>query len=316
MFLVCLAVVLAWHTGTLSQSRAVIPTVRIGNSDIGVSRIFHAGLIVSALVACEQGPFAPAVPGRSRSQGPIESIFSEDFESGTLGAWQDGVDLTRHRIVTDPKSAQSGNRYLAVTYPAARDGGWLTRFLMPGYDSLYVSYYVRFPANWQGGTKLVGLYGSRIDDQWSAFGKAGICPSGSDFFAAMLVTEPSGNPGPARFYTYFPGMAREPDGVTCWGRYGDGSGPASYTARASLALSRDVWHHLEFWVQLNAAGQADGRQVFWIDGKPAASWSGLTLRGAPILRLNAVQLSFSVSGGVPQTQELYVDNLMVRSAPP
>jgi hypothetical protein len=283
--------------------------------NFGVCRIFLSGLLVSAVVACEQGSSGPAIPGSSPSQSPIESIFSEDFESGTLAAWQDGMDLTRHRIVTDPKSARSGNRYLAVTYPAGRDGGWLTRFFMPGYDSVYVSYDVRFPANWQGGTKLVGLYGSRIDDQWSAFGKAGICPSGIDFFAAMLVTEPGGDPGPARFYTYFPGMAREPDGVTCWGRYGDGSGAASYTAPASLTLSRDVWHRLEFWVQLNAPGRADGRQVFWIDGKPRASWSGLTLRDAPSLRLNAVQLSFSVSGGVPRTQELYVDNLLVRNAP-
>jgi hypothetical protein len=299
-FLVCLVVVLAWQTGVLPQS-------------IRLCGLFQAGLLVSALVACEQGPSGPAGPGRSPSPGPIETLFSEDFESGTLTAWQDGVDPTRHRIVTDPTSAQSGNRYLAVTYPAGTDGGWLTRFLLPGYESLYVSYYVRFPPNWQGGTKLVGLYGSRIDDQWSAFGKAGMCPGGSDFFAAMLVTEPSGNPGPTRFYTYFPGMAREPDSVTCWGRYGDGSGPASY--KPSLTLSRDAWHHVEFWVQLNAPGRADGHQVLWIDGKQQASWSELRLRDAPILRLNAVQLTFSVSGGVPQTQELYVDNLLVRNAP-
>jgi hypothetical protein len=276
-----------------------------------------AALVASALTAsCQQrssgliGPDAPL-----RGGGP--SIFAEDFESGTLADWQDGVDPARHRIVTD-STAQSGRRYLVVTYPAGRDGGWLTHFL-PAYDSLYLSYYVRFPSNWQGGTKLVALYGSRTDDQWSGFGKAGICPSGTDFFTAMLVTELGGSPGPMRFYTYYPAMAREPDGVTCWGRYGNGTGsertsPAVYAP--SLTLSRGTWHHIEFFVQLNTPDQADGRQVFWVDGMQWGSWSSISFRSSAVLALNAVQLTFSTgAAGVPQTQELSVDNLVVRSAP-
>src|SRR6266852_3624891 len=80
----------------------------------------------------------------------VDTVFAEDFESGTLAAWQDGVDPARQRVMTDPGMAESGSHYLAVTYPARGDGGWLTRFFMPGFDSLYVSYYVRFPPSWQG----------------------------------------------------------------------------------------------------------------------------------------------------------------------
>jgi polysaccharide lyase-like protein len=275
--------------------------------------------LACALVACEQGPLAPTGNGAPSPGAPSPpdrsgALFSEDFESGTLAAWQDGMDPSLHRVVTDAASARSGARYLAATYPAGSDGGWLTRFLMPGYDSLYVSFYVRFPANWQGGTKLVGLYGSRTDDQWSGFGKAGVCPDGTDFFTAMLLTEPSGNPGPVRFYTYYPAMAREPDGETCWGRYGDNSTPAASYA-ASLILSRDTWHHVEFSVRLNAPGQADGHQAFWIDGAPWGTWSGLSFRDSAMLRLNSVQLSFS-SPGLGRTQELHVDDLLVRLARP
>jgi hypothetical protein len=279
-------------------------------------RILLAALGVSALVACKHEPLGMSGTGGSAPPGEEGSLFTEDFESGTLDAWQDGMDPSRQRIVTDTASALSGSRYLAVTYPAGSDGGWLTRFLMPGYDSLYVSFYVRFPANWKGGTKLVALYGSRVDDQWSAFGKAGLCPDGTNFFAAMLLTELVGDPGPVRFYTYYPAMAREPDGFTCWGRYGTSSAAAA-TYASSLTLSRNVWHHVAFWVQLNTPGQANGRQAFWIDGAPWGMWSGLSFRDTPVLRLNAVQLSFSVSGGgVARTQELYVDNLVVRAAPP
>jgi hypothetical protein len=183
---------------------------------------------------------------------------------------------------------------------------------MPGDDTLYASYYVRFPQGWRGGTKLIAFYGSRSDDQWSGFGKAGLCPSGNDFFAAMLLAEATGDPGPTRFYTYYPAMRREPDGVTCWGRYGDGS----ETYMEPLTLGTNAWHRIELSVQLNTPGQANGRQAFWIDGIQRGSWSGLRFRQTTALRLNAVQLTFSVTGGVPQPQEMHIDNLVVSSARP
>ena len=61
---------------------------------------------------------------------------------------------------------------------------------------------------------------------------------------AMVITEVTGNPGPTRFYTYYPAMKREPDGVTCWGRYGDGK----ETYVPPLELSLGGWHHIEFSV--------------------------------------------------------------------
>jgi hypothetical protein len=247
------------------------------------------------------------------SAGAADTVFAEDFESGTLAAWQDGVDPVRHHVVTDSSHAQSGRRFLQVTYQAGGDGGWITRFFLPGYDSLYVSYYVRLPPDWRGGTKLIALYGSRTDDQWSAMGKAGICPTGSDFFATMLIAEVTGDPGPTRFYSYYPTMAREPDGVTCWGRFGDGT--ERYVA--PLTLSRGDWHHVEFWVKLNDPGHENADQRFWIDGTLRGTWSGLSLRNSEKLRLNSVQLTFNrgVAGG-PTTETLDVDHLVITSTRP
>jgi hypothetical protein len=270
--------------------------------------LFVIALSIAAVPACDKGarsfgPSAGLAAGGSR-------LFADDFESGTLDAWHDGINPSFHRVATGP-DAQSGSHYLTVTFPAGRDAGWLTRFL-PGDDSLYVSYYVRFPASWSGGTKLVSFYGSRADDQWSAFGKAGRCPNGTDFFAAMLLAEETGDPGPIRFYTYYPAMRREPDGQTCWGRYGDGS--ESYGP--PFRLTPTVWHRIEFSVQLNTPGRANGQQAFWIDGTQRGSWSGLSFRDTPMLHLNAVQLAFSVTGGVPAQQELHVDNVVVLNARP
>jgi hypothetical protein len=268
-----------------------------------------AAILVGCSLACGRIGSGTTGSDRVAADGSAAALFAEDFESGTLDGWSDGLDPTRHRIVTDPAAAQSGRRYLAVTYPAGADGGWLTRFLPPGHDSLYLSYYIRFPRRWSGGTKLAAFHGSREDDPWSAFGKAGVCPGGGDFFNAMLVLAPAGE---LRFYSYYPGMAREPDGATCWGRFGDGG----ETYHPPLTLDPDVWHRLEFLVTLNAPGRTDARQTFWVDGGERGAWSGFSFRDSSRLRLNALQLTFSVSGGAPQTQDVHVDNLIVLSSRP
>lgn len=241
---------------------------------------------------------------------PGDEVFADGFESGTLAAWQDGVDPARQRVVRAPGVAHSGAYYLDVTYPAGRDGGWLTRFFLPGYDSIYVGLWVRFPPGWAGTTKLVALYGSRTDDRWSAMGRAGRCPDGTDFFSTALVTDPPGAPGSVRFYTYYPGMPRQPDGVTCYGAFGDG-----LAAYAPLALSPGTWHHLELWVRLNTPGAANGAETYWQDGVRRGTWSGLEFRDSDVLRLDAVMLSFSV-GAAPRTEQLGVDDVVVRRTPP
>jgi len=265
-----------------------------------------AGLFAAAALACGSQP-------GDASENSVDTVFAEDFESGSLAEWQDGVDPARHQVVTDPGQAHGGRRFLRVLYPAGGDGGWLTRFFLPGYDSLYVSYYVRLPEDWRGGTKLIALYGSRTDDRWSAMGKAGLCPTGADFFATMVIAESNGDPGPTRFYSYFPAMTREPDGVTCWGRFGDGA--EQYAPLR--ALSRGAWHHVEFWVRLNAPGQENAEQRFWVDDTLRGTWKGLSFRSTTDLRLNSVQLTFNrgIAGG-PTAQTLDVDDLVILPAIP
>src|SRR5260370_32846914 len=84
--------------------------------------------------------------GAASSATSGDTVFVEDFETGSLAAWTDGVDPARHHVVTDPTQAHSGSRYLQVTYRAGADGAWLKHFLPRPYDSSYVSFYLRFPA--------------------------------------------------------------------------------------------------------------------------------------------------------------------------
>jgi len=237
----------------------------------------------------------------------VDTIFSEGFESGSFASWDDRGLPGNQSIVTT--QAHSGTRALEVTYPSGSDGGWLTKFFMPGFDSAYASYWVRFPTGWQSGTKLISFYGSRTDNQWSATGKAGVCPTGTDFFAVDIVQEFTANPGPTRFYTYYPGIPQTPAGSgTCYGTNGLAAG-AVYSP--PLEVLPGTWHHVEYWVVLNTPGSTNSTQRFCIDGVVRGVWSGIAIRTSTILRLNAVTLTNSMALGSPVTQKMWADDLLV-----
>ena len=272
----------------------LVSAVAAGSSSISATSEGKSGAAALTVVASPPPP-------------TVDTIFYDGFESGSLSLWQDGVDPARHHVLTDATAAK-GSKYLQITYPAGGDGGWLTRFFMPGYDSVYVRYYVRFPSNWIGSTKLLLLRGSRTDNQWSSFGVAGLCPTGTDWFATNITTLPGGNPGLVRFYTYFPTMAREPDGVTCWGRY-SGQGSTTYPDDANT-MARGVWHLVEFYVKLNTPGNADAVQRMWIDGVLKGEWTGLSIRSSSILMLNSLTLEASAATE-SQQRTLDVDDVLV-----
>ena len=285
-----------WTLGPLAgrnriEARAVHPTTG--------ERLVFAEFTAEGVTTLPPPPSEPHPPA-----GTV--VFTDGFESGTLDLWQDGVDPTRHRVVTDSSRARSGSRFLEITYPRTTEGGggWLTRFFMPGYDSLRVSYWVRFPTNWQGGTYLLGIYGSRTDNQWSSFGKAGQCPNGTDFTNHFLYAEYDGNPGDVTFYSYTMDMDRSA------GCYGDrGAGRAQYVG--SRELTRGAWHRVDLEVRLNTPGLADGWQRMYIDGTLRGEWTGMQQRASTMLRLNALQLTANVPGGSPQDQALLIDDIVV-----
>jgi hypothetical protein len=256
-------------------------------------------------------PTTPTTPGSPTTPVTrVDTVFASGFES--LTAWDDRGEQARQRVVTMTGPRGASSSVLEVTFPAGADGGWLTKFFMPGFDSLYVQYWARFPASWRSGTKLISFYGARTDNQWSAAGKAGTCPVGNDFFVATVVQDRGGDPGPLRFYTYNVGMPREASPPnppnTCYGDYGIGR--ATYTP-AAFTFPKDRWVKVAYWVRLNTPGQGNGEQRLWVDDTLRAVWQNVTFRTDAILRLNAVTISNSISGGAPQTQLMWVDDLMV-----
>ena len=115
------------------------------------------------------------------------------------------------------------------------------------------------------------------------------------------------------FYSYFPAMSREPDGVTCWGRF-FGQGTTSYPD-SSNTMSRGVWHLVEFWVKLNVPGNTDAVQRMWIDGVLKGEWTGLSFMTSSILQLNSLTLEASAFT-TSQVRTLLVDDVLVTNTKP
>jgi hypothetical protein len=229
-------------------------------------------------------------------------VFYDGFESGSLSKWQDGVTASKHQVVTDPSLAAAGSRLLKVSMPAGGDGGWLTRFFMPGYDSLYVTMKVRYGSDWNGGSKLLSLRGSPVNNQWGGFGNAGTCPNGTNFFSANLTLDANLSPGPIGFYAYYPGMPN------CWGDNGVGRG-ATYTNR-DQGFAKNRWYTVAFWVKLNTVGQKNAEQRFWVDGQLRGEWNGISFRTTNDLKLNSIQLNLNAtSSSTPRT--MYIDEVLV-----
>jgi hypothetical protein len=248
----------------------------------------------------------------------VDTIFAENWESGSKGAWTDENSPSYHTIVTDASLAHSGSRVLKVSFPAGVEPGYMQHWFMPGYDSVYVRFWFKLDAGWVGNTKLLDLAGNRIDDKRSAAGEGGRCPNGTDFFSTWLVMPTSSTnevPSLLRLYTYYPGMPKQSDGVTCWGSYGLSDG-ATYSTPP--ALTRGVWHKAELWVKLNTIGQQNGAERYWLDGQLVATWPNMVLRNTTDLRLNRVMLGFSHAGAGPASvaRTMYIDDLVILTARP
>jgi len=231
-------------------------------------------------------------------------IFCEDFEQGNLDQWKDGYKPALHSITSVSTNVYQGQRALQTTYPAGSDGGWLTNWFMPGYNDVFARLYVKFEQGWQSTTKILALYGNRIDNQWSGFGKAGTRPNGTDFFYTALVTldwyrQP--DPGEVIFYSYFPEMLPAPDG-SYWGNLLFQNDPRD-------ALQPGRWYCLELEQKANTPGLHDGLQRMWIDGVLKGEVLNMRWRDTTDLRINAFQLTFS--GSVPVTEHLWIDNVVV-----
>src|SRR5207249_2780564 len=124
-------------------------------------------------------------------------------------SWTQKPASDRYSISSDPTRVHSGGYSLQVLYTPTDLYGELVRWFMPGYDEIYVKFYVMFEEGFDHGPHFVVVCGNNINDSGSCFGKAAVVPNGSDFFYAGIDPDYNGTEVllPLSYYTYWPDMS-------------------------------------------------------------------------------------------------------------
>ena len=190
-------------------------------------------------------------------------VFAENFEEGSLDAvksrWESVKDIEIMSLSTDVPPGSVGKHSLLMTHIGGKGtGGHLYRRLLPGYEQLYVRFYVKFARDCYPIHHFVHVGGYNPPTPWPQ-GGAGIRPAGNERFTTGV--EPYGSKWRWDFYSYWMGMRSSPDKKS-WGH--------DFINDANLKVERAEWVCVELMMKMNdPVTEHNGQQAMWINGK---SW--------------------------------------------
>ncbi len=241
-----------------------------------------------------EGPgLAARYPGDAGIERDPAVVFVEDFRSGALAdlglRWTDinNKDGKVLAFIEDVPRGSASRWSLRMTATRNADsGGHLYRTFQPGYDRLFLRFYVKFAPDAGFNHHFVSL-GGEIDPAKYAVGRAGLRPddrwnTGIEPAASTQHGDrtPIAPPGIWHFYTYWPDMRswQSPEGKALNDKnafYGNNFEPSSPTP-----VPRGQWILVEIMVKMNSSRDAyDGEQAVWIDGKLAGRFARGTMKG-------------------------------------
>lgn len=252
-------------------------------------------------------------------------IYSNNFDDDPVGTYtvanlkadwnspssNDGVDEGRVAIVGGP-DAYSG-KSLVVTYPQGESNNgksqWKTD-LGGGYDELYLSYRMKFGANFDfvRGGKLPGLAGG-------AANAGGTLPDGTDGWTARMMWRTNGSGGSTTNGTQ--------SQLVQYVYHKDMPGPSGQDIKwddnPSLGwqkIDSDVWYHFQHRVKMNTPGQDDGIIQAWLDGELVMEVQNLHFRDIASLKIDLLYFSTFFGGSsapweATKNEQAFYDDFVV-----
>jgi hypothetical protein len=190
-------------------------------------------------------------------------IFVENFEDDSLDAvkarWESVQNIDIMSLSPDVPVASAGKQSLLMSHVGGEStGGHLYRRLLPGYEKIYVRFYVKFDKDCYPIHHFVHVGGYNPPTPWPQ-GGAGIRPEGNERFTTGV--EPYGKKWRWDFYSYWMGMRSSPDKKS-WGH--------DFINDGNLKAEREKWICVELMMKMNdPVTESNGEQAIWIDGK---SW--------------------------------------------
>ena len=332
--------VMTGQTVTWSTNNAPVATV---NSSGVVTGVSGGSATITATSSGKSGTSSitvnvPPPPGG----GTL--LFQEDFENANMGArgWYDNTNVllnTTEHVAGSTASAQY--RFTA----GANDptNGSAQRHKFTPTNSLYISYYVKYSANWVGSGQDYHPHEfyamSTLDGDYDG---------PSENYLTVYLEQNYNNGGRPRMAmqdnrsinTSYGSLPRNLIGVTenrstagCNGVaetnivsecFNDGywynskliEGPVTFQPTAGPGYKNN-WNFVEGYFQLNTivngVAQADGIMQYWFNGTLVLDRHDIVFRTAfrPTLQFNQFLIAPYIGDGSPVDQSMFVDNLRV-----
>lgn len=281
-------------------------------------------------------PGAPSVP-----------LFSEDFEDADFAGrgWYDTTNLVLSTSEHVPGSTSSVEFRFEAGAPVPTSGG-SARMLFDETEEVYVSYWVKYSANWEGSNQTYHpheLYFVTNEDD------AYIGPSSTHLTAyveqnegvPLLAIQDSLNIDTTRVGEDLTAVTEDRAAAGCnggfpaegytlldcydvgeWRNGKEWRVDRSYFTDEAGPNHKNDWHHIEAYFRLNTivdgVGQSDGVVRYWYDGTLLIDHDNVLLRTGlhPAMRFNQFLLAPYIGDGSPVEQSMWVDDLSVATARP
>ncbi len=209
----------------------------------------------------EGAGLAAKFPGDRGIADDPRVVFVENFEQPSLddvkSRWESVGGAEILSLADESPPASAGERSLLMTHVGGRgDGGHLYRRLAPGYEQLYVRFYVRFDRDCAPVHHFFHVGGYNPPTPWPQ-GGAGERPRGDERFSVGI--EPFGDTWVWDYYAYWMEMRGSPPRGQTWGN--------SFVRDPQHKVRRGEWVCMETMIKLNDVGDSNGELAMWIDGK-------------------------------------------------
>ncbi len=204
---------------------------------------------------------AAKYPGDRGIEKDAQVIFAEDFEEPSLDAVKKRWETVDHpeimSLSEDTPSGSAGKHSLLMTHVGGKgSGGYLYRRLLPGYNRLYVRFYVKFDPQCAPNHHFLHVGGYNPATPYPQ-GGAGLRPHGDERFSTGV--EPFGDNWVWDYYAYWMEMQGSPPRGQTWGN--------SFIHNPALKVNRGKWQCMELIMKTNDVGDKNGEIALWIDGK-------------------------------------------------
>ncbi len=270
-------------------------------------------------------PEGPGLSAKYPNDAGIEKdpsvLFADNFESGDLKRWDEQTgDMT---IVSE--KAHGGTKCAQSEMIRGKNtGGEAKKWFMPGQDVVFARCYVKFSEDYQYVHHFLHLLANQKKNKWSAFGKAGMKPDGTNFFTTGM--EPwfawgkNPPPGEVNLYTYYMDMEIDKKMNKYWGNGFFPKGPEKgHDGGPDKVIPKlGEWQCWEFMVKANTPDKANGEAAMWLDGKLIGHFKGIRWRSDADLKVNCFwMLHYGNDGSDPtkghpkETQTVWFDDVVV-----